>query len=75
MKVKVKVKMVERSERLRAGAGNRQSVFEKPRYAIRWQLHTNLHTSVLVLNARSVVSDVGFVRHPGEVRQKTRVER
>ncbi len=29
MKVKVKVKRVERSERLRAGADNRQSVFEK----------------------------------------------
>ena len=60
MKVKVKVKMVEWSERLRDGAGNRQAAFEKPHYAIRWQLHTSLHALVLVLNDRQIgLSNVG----------------
>ena len=40
---------LEVSERLRDGAGNRQSVFEKTHYAVRWELHTNLYASVLVL--------------------------
>ena len=53
MKVKVKVKMVERSERLRDGVANRQSVFEKPHYAVRWQFHKICHVLVLVLGLRS----------------------
>lgn len=45
----MKVKMVEWSERLRDGVANRQSVFEKPHYAVRWQSHTDFHALVLVL--------------------------